>query len=133
MTHLFNTTKTLILFFLIPVVISYNNQEKITRVTQHIYFDPFLPMLNKDTLTIKIFNNDTIKSNLPITGFGYDIYRNNALFIHQPTVPALPGNTGFANAANAIKTANLVVYKIQNNIMPPSVSVHELDSIGALK
>ena len=86
-----------------------------------------------EQLTFKVFKNDTLKTDLKIAGFGYDIFRNNTLFIHQPTIPAVGGNTGFGSVEKAEKTAKLMLYKIINNIMPPSVSIQELDSLGVFK
>ncbi len=94
---------------------------------------PLTSTQSNDSLKIRIFRNDTSKSKIVTIGFGYDIYRNNTLYIHQPGIPALPGNKGFSTMANAQKTAKLVIRKIQNNILPPSVSMQELDSLGVLK
>ena len=82
---------------------------------------------------IIIFKNDSLPVKNNTTGFGYDIYNNDALYIHQPNIPAIAGNRGFSNAENAQKTANLVVYKIRHNILPPSVTKQEMDSMGVLK
>lgn len=84
----------------------------------------------KPVLSIRIFSNDTLKNNGDIKGFGYDIYRNGTLFIHQPTVPALAGNKGFSSVAGAQKTGSLVMYKIRKGLLPPSVSKQEVDSLG---
>src|SRR3954462_6962289 len=84
-------------------------------------------------LRIAIFDNDTLKSGKPIKGFGYNIYKDDALYIHQPAIPAVPGNEGFSTEAKAKKAAEFVAYKIRNNIMPPSVTPQELDSLGVLK
>lgn len=95
------------------------------------------PALKNDSETyIKIFANDTIKNIVQFTGFGYDIYVKDQLYIHQPGIPAISENKGFPTKVAAQKTAQLVAYKIQNNILPPSVSIRELDSlavIGCLK
>lgn len=63
-------------------------------------------------------------------GWGYDIYANGSLLIHQTSIPTLPGNDGFENEADAQKAAEIVVGKIKNNIMPPSLSEDELKSLG---
>ena len=81
---------------------------------------------------IKIFANDTTKSTIQYAGFGYDIYVKDQLYIHQPGIPAISENKGFYTADAAQKTAQLVAFKIQNNILPPSVSIQELDSLGVL-
>ena len=88
---------------------------------------------NVAPLRIALFNNDTMKSDNQIKGFGYNIYKDDALYIHQPSIPAVPGNEGFSTEAKAKKAAEFVAYKIGHNIMPPSVTPKELDSLGVLK
>ena len=61
--------------------------------------------------------------------FGYDVLDNKKKMIHQPSVPGIPGNKGFAKRADAEKVAKLVMNKIRDNQMPPTVSKHELDSL----
>ena len=80
--------------------------------------------LKKVNVEIKVFQNT--KS----SGFGYDIILDGHTYVHQPTIPALPGNNGFSTEEKAKKVAELVSFKIQNNIMPPTVEVRELDSLG---
>jgi len=58
--------------------------------------------------------------------FGYDIYLYDAVLIHQLSRPGLPGNAGFATAEDAMKVAELVIKKIRNNEMPPTVTIQEL-------
>lgn len=67
------------------------------------------------------------------TCWGYDIYVFGGLLVHQPHIPAIPGNAGFKSEEKARKTAEFVVHKLRNNIMPPSVTLKELDSLGVLK
>ncbi len=78
-----------------------------------------------NNITYKTFANDSLPG-----GFGYDIFVDGRLMVHQPNIPAVMGNRGFSTEEDAAKTADLVMYKLKNNIMPPSVSVSELDSIG---
>lgn len=68
----------------------------------------------------------------PKLGFGYNILIDGALFIHQNSIPSLPGNTAFPSQEQAEIVANLVIHKLKNNIMPPSVSKQELDSLKIL-
>lgn len=63
-------------------------------------------------------------------GFGYDIYVNKALYIHQPVIPGVPGNHGFKTRAEAKKVALLVISKIKKGINPPAVTVSELKKLG---
>jgi hypothetical protein len=76
-------------------------------------------------LEIKIYPHDsTLKE------WGYDIYANSTLFIHQPYIPAVPGNKGFQSAQQAEIAGKFAAYKIRNNIIPPTISIKELDSLG---
>ncbi|MBI4930876.1 MAG: DUF4907 domain-containing protein [Bacteroidetes bacterium] len=84
-------------------------------------------------IDIQVFNNDTVKQDPKLTGFGYNILIYDAVYNHQPHIPAINGMRGFHTKEQAHKAAELVVYKIKNNIMPPSLSPQELDSIGSLK
>jgi hypothetical protein len=84
-------------------------------------------------IDIVVFKNDTMKQEPKISGFGYNILIYDAIYVHQPHIPAIPGNRGFNTKEQAKKAAELVVYKIRNNIMPPSLTVEELDSLGVLK
>ncbi len=81
------------------------------------------PLLNN--ITVETFKNDSVMG-----GFGYNILVDGKIMVHQPNIPAVMGNRGFASADDAAKTANLVAFKLKNNIMPPSVTTTELDSIG---
>jgi len=64
--------------------------------------------------------------------FGYDIYLYDAILIHQPSRPGLSGNLGFATAEDAMKVAELVIRKIRNNEMPPTVTIQELKGLEVL-
>ena len=69
----------------------------------------------------------TFKTN---DGWGYDIYLKQEKYIHQDIIPSVPEHHGFKSEADARKTANFVVSKIRRNIIPPSVTPEELDSLG---
>lgn len=86
----------------------------------------------KAGIKIQVFRNDTTGDS-SLGGYGYTIFMQNARYIHQPNIPAVNGNRGFSSAENAEKTGELTAYKIRNNIMPPSITVKELDSLGVLK
>jgi Domain of unknown function (DUF4907) len=75
-----------------------------------------------------IFRTDTIGPD-SLTGWGYDIYVDKKRMIRQPHIPAVPGKKPFDNSPAAESVASLVIYKITNNIMPPSVTQQELDSL----
>jgi hypothetical protein len=61
--------------------------------------------------------------------FGYDIFRDNKLLIHQPQIPGVPGNKGFETKAEAEKVAALMVEKIRKGIFPPTVTIDELKNL----
>lgn len=65
-------------------------------------------------------------------GWGYAIYRKGKPYIKQTTVPAIEGNKGFSTREKALKAAQLVRYKIEHSILPPTVSKQELDSLQLL-
>ncbi len=82
-------------------------------------------------IEVRVFDNKKEGNNVP--GFGYDIIVDTATYVHQPHIPAVPGNQGFTTAEKAKKAGEFVAYKIRNNILPPSVTVEELDSLQVLK
>jgi len=61
--------------------------------------------------------------------FGYDILADGKLMIHQPTIPGMPGNKGFKSETAAQKIAALVIGKIKNGEMPPTVGVEEVKAV----
>ena len=65
--------------------------------------------------------------------FGYDILLHGRPLVHQPNIPALPGNDGFTTKERARKVAEFVVKKIRKNEMPPTVTIEDLNNMGVLK
>lgn len=65
-------------------------------------------------------------------GWGYIILLDNKAYIKQPHIPAVSGKLGFSSKQKAEKTAVFVIYKIKQGILPPSVNMQELDSLGVL-
>ncbi len=61
--------------------------------------------------------------------YGYDIYTDGNLMIHQPTKPGMPGNRGFDTKEAASKVAALVISKIKKGEMPPTVTKEEMERI----
>jgi hypothetical protein len=66
------------------------------------------------------------------TGYGYNIFIDGTMTIHQPSIPGLVGNQGFRTQQQALKTGEFVVDKIRHQAMPPSISRSELDSLHVL-
>lgn len=67
-----------------------------------------------------------------VYGWGYNIVAAGKVHIKQEYMPAVPGKRGFKSAADAMLVGNLVVEKITENKMP-TITVHELDSMGLYK
>src|ERR1700759_2043221 len=67
-----------------------------------------------------------------VYGWGYNIIAADKVHIKQEYMPAVPGKRGFKSAADAMMVGNLVVRKITENRMP-SITLHELDSMGLYK
>jgi len=63
-------------------------------------------------------------------GWGYDIFQNGQLYIHQPHIPAISGIQSFRSEADAQACAELAIHKVKNGVVPPTLSVHEMDSLG---
>lgn len=55
-------------------------------------------------------------------GWGYDILVNDSLFIHQESVPVLPGNCGFSKRIWAEKAAAAIINKMENGQAPQLTS-----------
>ena len=62
--------------------------------------------------------------------FGYEISDQGKIIVRQKTIPSLPGNKGFKTKDDAEKCAMLVISKLNRNIMPPTVTPKEIDSLG---
>ena len=66
---------------------------------------------------------------LPDGTFSYDIFTGDHRIIHQTSIPARPGNEGFRRKEDAEKVARLVIDKLNKHIIPPTITVHEMDSL----
>jgi hypothetical protein len=65
----------------------------------------------------------------PENTFGYDVYRDDALFIHQPHIPGMAGVKGFEREDQAKKAAELMIEKMKNGVVPPTLSESEITDI----
>ena len=54
------------------------------------------------------------------------------MYIHQPNIPAIVGEQGFADTLSAAKTAKLVIKKIKKGEMPPTINISDLKKINAI-
>jgi len=78
------------------------------------------------SVTVPIVKLETFETD---KGWGYDIYLNEKKYIHQTTIPSVPGTVGFSSKKDAEKVGNLVIDKINRNEMPPSVTPEELKKL----
>lgn len=62
-------------------------------------------------------------------GYGYDIMVNGALLIRQRFVPCIKGMKGFSSKRDASMVAALVIEKIKKGIMPPQVTIKEMNAL----
>jgi hypothetical protein len=87
--------------------------------------------LTSQNITTKTFEvkDSTGKS----VGWGYDIYIENKKMIHQPIIPAIAGNNPFKTEKQAQLVGELAATKIKELGSLPTISVHELDSLGITK
>jgi hypothetical protein len=65
-------------------------------------------------------------------GWGYVIYMKGKPYIKQDNIPVIEGNKGFSTREKALIAGRLVAYKIEHDILPPTVSKQELDSLQLL-
>lgn len=65
---------------------------------------------------------------------GYDnsTYANGNLYIEQKNIPAIAGNKGFTDTTSAANTAKLVIQKLKQGEMPPTINITDLKNIKAL-
>jgi len=66
----------------------------------------------------------------PKQTYGYDVFADGRLMIHQTSAPALPGNEGFKTSEDATKVALLVIDKIRKGEMPPTISIDEMKKLN---
>ena len=65
-------------------------------------------------------------------GWGYDIYLNGEKYIHQVNIPSVNGLYVFRSEADAYKVANIMVMKIRNHILPPSITQQDISNAGVV-
>lgn len=103
------------------------------RIVLLIIFSTAFTLIDCNHPAKKISVSETYKARIYQTEmdqFGYDIYKDSILMIHQPIVPGVQGNRGFSSKEDAQKVAELMIYKLDNGITPPSITSEELDSLN---
>jgi len=64
--------------------------------------------------------------------WGYDILVDGRMKIHQPSIPGQPGNEGFNTKEKAEKVARLVIKKMKDGEMLPTITAEELKKLKAI-
>lgn len=108
----------IILFFVVHVL-------KAQQVTQQETKFPEAKTMSNKKLTYSVISS-------PGSTFGYDIFADSKLLIHQPSIPGLSGNSGFQTKQSAEKMALFVIDKIKNGEMPPSVTEKEMKDLKVI-
>lgn len=70
---------------------------------------------------------------VPDNKFGYTIFVDGQLYIEQKNIPAIEGNAGFETKASAEKIAQLVISKMRNGELPPTITIEDLRVNGIIK
>ena len=82
---------------------------------------------NKKRAAKTQFTYFVIKANN--NNFGYDVYADGNLYLHQNTIPGIGGNNGFADTASAGRVARFAIKKIQQGELPPTITTEELQEL----
>lgn len=61
-------------------------------------------------------------------GWGYNIFKNDSIYIHQMSIPALQGMQTFHSETDAKTVAALVIEKMKHDQFP-GITIEELDSL----
>ena len=123
--------KPLLSIFILGFMCACSSEKKTDVVTETTITSP--ETIISQTPTKYKFETYLCDSTNYLLGFGYNIVLDDHVFIHQPSIPSIQGNKGFTNKEQAERVAQFVIYKLTHNIMPPSVTPKELDSLGILK
>jgi hypothetical protein len=65
-------------------------------------------------------------------GWGYRIYKQDTLFIEQPSIPGISGHQGFPTEEKAHEIGTLITSKLHAGIFPPTISEDELRTHGII-
>ncbi len=61
--------------------------------------------------------------------FGYEIFHNESMIIKQSYIPSIQGLHEFRSKLDAEKLAKLMVSKLSNDEMPPTITVDEIKTL----
>ncbi len=116
-----------------PEHTSENKIESESIVSDKIISKNIDPRTSVNTIKGEVITPDAskieIKTHKDSLGWTVDIFVNGKKSIIQPMIPAVPGHQAFISEMEARKVGELMAFKMKNNIMPPAVSIGELDSL----
>lgn len=75
--------------------------------------------------TIKAYLTDSL-------GWGYTILEGTKVVVNQPHIPAVQGLKGFSSEARAKRAGEEVAFKLEQGIVPPTLTVAELKAIKVI-
>ncbi len=105
-------------------------KQKILLLIPFLFCSSFLlAQKNELVADVKI---DNYTSKTIINGdstYGYKVLVGNKVLIQQSNIPGIAGTKGFKRKAYAEKTAQLVIKKLSQGIMPPTIDVKELENL----
>ncbi len=91
-----------------------------------------IPVIKKGILQKENIQLQTFKT---ATGWGYEILKDDKVYIHQEIIPAIEGFKSFITKEEAEKVGNLVIQKIKNKQGGglPQITNEEIDSLQISK
>lgn len=117
--------KTIVYTLLFSLFFSCQNSEQMTQETN------VTSQKTEDLMQIEVKSRYKAETIFDLEhGWGYQIFEGEQLKINQPNVPAVQGLHGFKSKDDALKTANLMIHKMEVGIFPPSITLNELDSLN---
>ena len=92
---------------------------------------PQAPTFSSDNLEVKTYEVKDTTSGKSL-GWGYDLYVDGHLTIHQPILPGVAGNISFDSEQAAKITGTFALDKMKKSGGLPTITVQELDSLGVI-
>ncbi len=80
-----------------------------------------------ETQNFEVF---TYENDSSLGGWGFDIYVDGRRYIHQPTVPVIAGTHGFETEEQSERAGSMMVMKLKEGRMPPSLDERDLELLG---
>lgn len=106
------------------------NQQELSSVSESAT-TPSTPTFSSDNLEVKTYEVKDTTSGKSL-GWGYDLYVDGHLTIHQPILPGVAGNISFSSQEEAKRTGTFALDKMKKSGGLPTISVQELDSLGVI-